>query len=368
MPRKIALLLESDGPGGAETMLLTLAEALRDHGVDVFPVVFANGEGWLTGRLAQRGFEVYRPEIRRAIDVQLARQLARWSTHNGIQLLHAHEFTMGFYAGVAGFLSGTPHVLTMHGGTKFANVWRRRFALRLSARSAAAVVGVSESTCDHLASQLRLNRDTMEVIPNGIRVQKGEREATRARLGVGPQERLLLAVGNLYAVKGHSVLVEAAAQLKAHGQLPAWRVAIAGRGDQHDVLTAQIHRAGLDGSVTLLGLRDDIHDLLAAADGWIMPSHSEGLPMALLEAVLASVPVVCSAVGGIPDVIEHGSSGWLVPPNDSAALARAVTELLVNHGEGETRARLAYQQVAASYSSDVMAQRYLSVYRRALHV
>lgn len=368
MLKKIGLLIESDGPGGAETMLLTLAESLRETGVEVLPVVFANGEGWLTGRLEQQGFDVYKPVIRRAIDVRLVARLTQWIKRNDVPLLHAHEFTMGFYAGVAGSISGTPHILTMHGGTKFANAKRRRIALRFSAKTAGAVVGVSESTCDHLTHSLKLKRDTVEMIPNGISVQKGERETTRLSLGILPQERLLLAVGNLYTVKGHSILVEAASLLRANGLLPKWKVLIAGRGDQLDLLTAQIARARLQDFVKLLGLRNDIHDLLAAADGWIMPSHSEGLPMALLEAAMAAVPVVSSAVGGIPDVIEHEHSGWLVKPGDPTALAYAIGELLLNPQEGQRRAQLAKQRVEAQYSSDAMAKRYLSLYTRVLRL
>lgn len=366
MIKRVGLLLESDGPGGAETMLLTLAESLRERDVDVRPVVFANGEGWLTGRLAERGFDVFRPVIRRAVDARFAGHLTRWTKQSAIQVLHAHEFTMGFYAGVAGALSGTPYVLTMHGGTKYANARRRRIALGLSAKHADAVIGVSDSTCDHLAQSLSLDRGAIEMIPNGISIQKGERDATRARLGLHPDERFLLAVGNLYTVKGHSVLVNAAAQLHSNTRLPKWKVAIAGRGDQHHALNEQINQAGLNGIVCLLGLRNDIHNLLAAADGWIMPSHSEGLPMALLEAALAAVPVVCSAVGGIPDVIDHGTRGWLVKPNDAESLARAIQELLLDPHEGQRRALLAKQYVEAKFSSNAMVERYLSLYDRVL--
>lgn len=360
-------MIESDGPGGAESMVLALADGLAARGIDVRPAVFAGGEGWLTQRLQAAGHSVYLPKLSRPLDAGVAVHMARWVREQRLSVLHAHEFTMGFYAGVAGALARTPHVLTMHGGTTFATAMRRRVALGLSARRATAVVGVSESTCEHLATSLNMAASRVELVPNGVRHRPGDRDATRAALGLGRADQLLLAVGNLYEVKGHSTLVAAAAQVVHREGLPPWRIAIAGRGDQERSLREHITAAGLDGHVQLLGLRSDIPDLLAAADGWVMPSLNEGLPLALLEAMLAGLPVVASAVGGIPTLVRPGETGVLVPTGNAEALADALETLLRQPHRAQALAHEGRRLVNEQYSFDAMIDRYLSIYRRAIH-
>ncbi len=359
-------MLESDGPGGAESVLFALATGLRDRGVDVHVAVLANRQGWLTGRLRDAGINLYTPQLLHPLDWRFVRELVAWTRHNGLELLHGHEFTMGFYAGVAARVAGIPHIITMHGGHGYANALRRRAALSLSARRAAAVVGVSESTCAHMARSLWVRRDRIKMVPNGSRPIRGDRDKTRASLSLRPTERLFLAVGNLYTVKGHRVLVEACALLAQRTDLPDWSVAIAGRGQEKARLEAQIAVLGLEARVRLLGLRDDIGDLLAAADGWVMPSLSEGLPLALIEAMFSGVPIVSTAVGGIPDLIRPDESGWLVEPGNPRALADAMAALLLDPARGSRMAARAHVVAEQGYGQAIMVDRYLGIYRAAL--
>ncbi len=363
---KIALLIESDGPGGAESVVLALADALREAGAEVIAVVLAGRGGWLSSRLMDAGHPVHMPTLARPIDPLFALNLARWARVHGIDVMHAHEFTMAFYSGIAGMLSGIPHVITMHGGTRYAEAFRRRVALRFSARRASALAGVSESTCSHLAEAVRIPRSQVEYIPNGIPGRTGDRDSSRGQLGLDSAERFILAVGNLYAVKGHDILIDAAALLLRETDLPPWRIGIAGRGDEETRLRRRIHDAALDERVHLLGLRDDIPDLLAAADCWVMPSRSEGLPMALLEAVFAKVAVIATAVGGIPSVIKQDQTGLLVPRENPQALAKAMADLLRNPEPGKIRAQTAYSEAYHQYGITAMRDAYLALYGRAI--
>jgi glycosyltransferase involved in cell wall biosynthesis len=365
-PRRIALLIESDGPGGAETVVLRLAEGLLQRGHTVLPVTLANGQGWLPERLERLGLRVHLPPLRRAIDPGFAWALAGWARAHHVQVMHAHEFTMGFYCGLSGLRSGIPHIITMHGGVTFANAARRRQALRWSAHRAKALVGVSESTCVHLTRVLGIPRERMHLVLNGVPVHHGERSRTRASLGVADNTRLMLAVGNLYPVKGHAVLVDACALLQRMEGLPPWRVMIAGRGEEETRLRAQIATHNLGERVTLLGLRDDIPDLLAASDVWVLPSRSEGLPMAMLEAMLAEKPIVATAVGGIPDVLRGESCGLLARPEDPASLAEAMARVLRDPVLAARIARTAKQVALAEYTADVMVSRYEALYETAI--
>jgi glycosyltransferase involved in cell wall biosynthesis len=213
-----------------------------------------------------------------------------------------------------------------------------------------------------MRQRLGVAEGAIDVIPNGIPARPGDREATRRKLGVDGDEVLLLAVGNLSTRKGHALLLSALAELPRQLPETAWRCVIAGRGEERERLERQLMALGLGERVTLLGHRDDIPDLQAAADVYVMPSYWEGMPLAILEAMSAGHAVVASAVGGIPEVIRDGETGVLVPPGSPLALAQALRRVIA---EGDTRDRLgaaARQRFDAEYRIEVMADRYERLY------
>jgi glycosyltransferase involved in cell wall biosynthesis len=358
-------MIETNGPGGAENMLVQLAVGLRQHGLEAVPVIRgARGPSWLEQRLRETGFDPEFATVRRAIDPGALGALRRMLKRRRVHLVHSHEFTMGIYGRAANLATGRPHVVTMHGGTGFARRARRRYALGWALRGSDARVAVSDATADFLARACRIRRETIDVIPNGVGVVAGRADAVREELGLAEGDLLVLAVGNLYAVKGHRVLVEAAASL---GRVPArWIVAIAGRGDEEGRLRALVAERGLEAQVRLLGLRRDIPDLLAAADVFVMPSLSEGLPLALLEAMMAGKPVVASAVGGIPSAVRSGSTGLLVPPNDPSALGSALRKLSADAELRKSLGIAAAADVRQRFGADSMTAAYIAVYERAL--
>lgn len=360
----VGLLLDSYGPGGAERMALLLARKLRERGHEVVPVGIRTptGEGWLHAEYRRAGFEPEILPLRRAVDPKFTRDLRATLRRRGVTLCHAHEFTFAFYGAWAGW----PLVITMHGGTGFAAALRRRVALGWAARRASSVVAVSEAAADHLARAAALPRRRIAVVPNGVPSPGGDAGRGRAALGLREGERLALAVGSLYPVKGHAVLLEAVARLRAEGRWPdAWRVAIAGReGEAGPALREAA--AALAPLVQVLGHRDDVPDLLAAADLYLMPSLSEGMPLALLEAMHAGKAIVASRVGGVPEAARDGLEALLVPAADAGALAAAVARC---QGDGSLRRRLgeaAALRAGAHYSADAMTTAYEALYRRAL--
>ena len=337
-PRCIALPLESDGPGGAETMLLQFAEELRRRGHHVIPVGPARGHGWLGEQFRQRGFEPSTFEIRRPLDPGTVRGLARLFRSRAVELVHSHEFTMCVYCAVAARMVGIPHVTTMHGSQKMMNAARRRVALRLAFRMSRAVVAVSAATHEDLTRRLGLPARRVLTIPNGIRFTPGDRMRVRAELGLRPDELLIVAVGNLVERKGHGILLRALAALDRAGLPPTWHVAIAGRGELEQPLKALAAESGIGARTHILGHRNDVPDILSAADIFVMPSLWEGLPVAMLEAMFACKPVVASACSGIPEAIVSGTHGLLTAPGSETELAEALRMLLTS---AELRERLA---------------------------
>jgi glycosyltransferase involved in cell wall biosynthesis len=361
-PLRIAQMLESDGPGGAETMLVSLSEALRSRGHEVCPVGPAHGVGWLSARLKNEGFERETFTIRRPIDWRCVRGLIQVLRARRIEVVHSHEFTMAVYGAAAARWLGIPHVITMHGSQYVTSKRRRRIALRWAFRSSAHVVGVSNDTTAHLTSRLGLSRDVIQTIPNGVPYRPGNRAATRRALGVEDHEILVLAVGNLIVRKGHAQLIRALASAHPEPDVP-WRLAIAGQGDQRDRLRAIAEEHGVSGRVNLLGQRSDVFDLHAASDIFVMPSLWEGLPLALLEAMHAGTAIVASRTSGIPEAITDNVDGLLTPPGDEIALRDALTRLLPNANERARLGAAALARARAQFSMDRMTDQYEALYR-----
>ena len=364
----IALLLESDGPGGAENVLLTLGRTLRARGHEVVPVGPRVGEGWLGERFREEGFEPETFDLRRSIDPQCLLALKAIMERRGVEVMHGHEFTMAVYGAAAARLGRLPHVITMHGGRYYATALRRRVAFRWAMRNSHRVVAVSEATRRDLEESLGRPARCVDVIPNGQRLRQGVRSKLRDELGLSDADFLIVNVGNLYSVKGQDSLVRALARSLSEGPGLPLHLAIAGRGEQEVPLRTLALDLGIADRVHLLGFRDDVPDVLAAADLFALPSLSEGLPLALLEAMFAGLPVVASAVGGIPEVVRHDREGLLCTPGSAEELAAAVLALFRDSALRDRIGRAGRDLAETRYTPDAMASAYEALYRSALQV
>ena len=181
--------------------------------------------------------------------------------------------------------------------------------------------------------------------------------AARALVPAGAP--ILLIVGRLSHEKGHLDLIAALKLLQSqHPQLP-WHALLIGEGPARAPLTAAMARAGLTDRITLAGHQEDVKPFYGLADLFVMPSHSEGSPNALLEAMMAHVPIVATHVGGIPEIVTHGETALLVPPSDPAALAAALAQLLANPALAQ-RLALAAQRQALDHHQPAAYRRQLA--------
>ncbi|MCS6861161.1 MAG: glycosyltransferase, partial [Abditibacteriales bacterium] len=181
--------------------------------------------------------------------------------------------------------------------------------------------------------------------------------ASRATFHVG-------CVGTLRPVKGHRYLIEAIAAVRE--KVPHVHLSLVGDGPARGELDDLRQRLGLNGCVSLLGMRDDVDALLKQFDVFVLPSLSEGISNALLEAMAAGLPVVATDVGGNPEVVQHGVTGLLVPPQDSRALAEALWQLLTDADGRCAMGRKGRERVETYFSLSAMAQRYGEIYEAAL--
>jgi glycosyltransferase involved in cell wall biosynthesis len=359
-------MLETRGPGGAEVVLLNLAHELRDRGHRVYPV--GPEDGWLRERFRSSGFEPQPFAIRRALDPRCLRDMARMLRRLRIDVVHSHEFTMGVYGTAATRLVGAPHVITMHGNQTMTQALRRRMALRWAFRHSSATTAVSDATKVQLDEDLGVDRNVIVVVRNGVPIPQGNPQPVRKELGVREGEVLILAVGNLDPRKGHIVLLRALHQLSEGGLERPWRLAIAaGRGGpEQPRLEAFAAEHGMAERVHILKYRSDIPDLLAAADIMAMPSLWEGLPLAILEAMLAGTAIVASETSGIPEAIVSGEHGLLTPPGDVSALAAALGTLIRDDACRRGMAARARDRALSEFTIGAMTDAYEELYRRAV--
>lgn len=197
-------------------------------------------------------------------------------------------------------------------------------------------------------------RDRLHVVSNGV-----ELPASGSRPEHGGLPLTVICVGNLIAYKGHDLLLEAAARLPSE---PAWRLLFVGDGPERDALSRRVDELGLRHRVDLLGQRTDVPALLSDADVAVLPSRSEGLPNAVLEAMAHSIPVVATAVGGVPGLLRAGG-GILVPANDASALADALARLLRDPDLRRQMGDEGRAEVARTYAIDVMRDSTLAIMR-----
>jgi len=375
-PRRLRVLqiIDSLVVGGAEQLLVTLARhidaaqydlrvcsmaplddspILRDLRAVGAPVETLDGVLWRDPRHA----------------VRLAALVRRYD----VDVLHTHLSTSTLVGALAGALARRPVVTTLH---NVRDVYTRHGRLKAALqaqvlrRGVHTVIACAPEVRAMATGELGLSSHRVIDVPNGIdtdaivRVDPVAVAACRAELLAGAPGPLLVAVGNLHPSKGHVHLIEAAARLApAHLGL---RVAIVGRLEEAaPAMRAAIAADGLGDRVALVGQRRDVAALLAAADLFVLPSLWEGLPLALLEAMAAGTPVVATAVGGVPRVVENGVTGRLAAPGDAAGLAAAIGELLADPAGAGRMALAGQARVRATYGAPAWADRLEEIYARA---
>jgi glycosyltransferase involved in cell wall biosynthesis len=312
----------------------------------------------------RRGVAVATVPMRGDLDLAAVWRLSRRLRAARVDLVHLHTGRAAWLGGLAARLAGLPAIVTRRMDRPVRPTWRARLIYQTWTRRA---VAISPGVVECLAAG-GVPRRRIVLIPSAVDVARlqptRDRAAVRAREGAPADEPVLLAMSALVRRKGLDVLLDALADLARRGLRPAlW---IAGDGPEHGVLVAQAARLGLTARVRWLGHRDEVGDLLAACDVFVLPSRREGLGVAALEAMAAGRPVVASAVGGLGDAVVDGRTGLLVPPEDPGALARALERLLVDAALRDRLGAAGPRRVAEGFLPQQMVGAYEALYREVL--
>jgi glycosyltransferase involved in cell wall biosynthesis len=225
---------------------------------------------------------------------------------------------------------------------------------------------VSEDLKRFIVEQTGIADARVQVIYNGVdEAEAGASHISQYRrdLGIPDDDLVVGVVGNLYSVKGHTYLLDAVPQILR--TCPKTTFLLIGRGELEVPLKTQATTLGIENKVRFLGLRQDVPKLLAVMDVFAMPSLSEGLSIALLEAMAVGKPVVVTRVGGNPELVAEGETGYLVPAGDAHALAQAILALLCDPNRARTFGAWAKQLVQERFTLGHMADQYLRLYQQA---
>lgn len=360
-PRHIVHVDSEKEFSGGEVQVFLLMEGLRERGWR--NVLVCQPGSRCADEAETRGIETRLVPMRSDLDmaglVRLTRVLGRLQA----DLVHLHTGRATWLGGIASRLADLPAITTRRMDRPVRRGWRTRWIYRSLVQHA---VAISPAVAERLG-EAGVGRN-VTVIHSAIdprAVATAEcRDATRSGFGVAADQAVLLALAALVRRKGLDVLLQALSALGAHDLHP--QLWIAGDGPERGALEAQADALGVSSQVRFLARRNDVGDLLAACDVFVLPSRREGLGVAALEAMAARRPVVASAVGGLQEIVVEGRSGLLVPPDDAEALAAALARLL---RDGELRHRLGAagpERIREGFLAEQMVKSYVELYEKVL--
>jgi glycosyltransferase involved in cell wall biosynthesis len=358
--------------GGLERIVVSLARAAVGRGHRV-TVVCVERPGQLAGEAEAAGAAVVslgKPAGRLPEFVEKA---GRVLDELRPDVVHTHQIGAAWYLGRAARRLGIPVLHTEH-GNHFARTrkWGEAVRTRLLYYQSVGFIDrfccVSPEIGSAVTRWWTVPRGKVEVVPNGLptdgRADLPPPEAVRESLGIPLNAPVVGTVGRLTEVKRQDVMIRAVGRLRQ--RLPDVRLLLVGDGPERSKLEALARDLGLADRVHFAGYQPCPEQFLRAMDVFCLTSRTEGFPVALLEAWLAGVPTVCTAVGGIPAVVTQGEDGLLIPPGDEDALLEALSRLFNDRTARDRLGRAGEQTVRVRYTLDRMADAYEARYRSLL--
>ncbi len=344
--------------GGLEKFVLDLIDK---YPPDIKPVIVCL-EG--RGELGKQYDHLSIHELQRVpgISLKVIRQLVSLIKSHKIDIVHTHNPAPHFYGSMAGLLTGCPVIHTKHGRnypTEFKKVWLNKISSYLSNK----IVAVSQNAADVCLEVENIPSKKVSVILNGIDTnifhQMGsDAEKTRGFVRIG-------IVARLSAEKDHQTLLNACKMLAV--QTTGFHLDIIGDGPLRGTLEKTVRSLGLDTYVSFSGMRHDVPELLRQLDIFVLSSTTEGISLTLLEAMATELPIVATNVGGNPEVVIDGETGYLVPSQNPEEMARKLLLLINDRDIRRQMGEKARERVITNFSIMETAKKYEDLYRSILN-
>lgn len=368
---KVLHIIDSAGLYGAEIVLLNLSEEQKKLGYH--PIIASIGEKGsyvklLEAEAGRRGIETVPFRMRNGPNFYGAWKVLCYARSNDVAILHTHGYKGDILLGfIPKRFRKLPLVSTVHGWTnvnKFSRLRLYEWADGLSLRNADAVCLVNEMMLSHSRFAC-MRRDKMHVIPNGIPELNETRPIQVDEIVEFCRNRFtIVSIGRLSKEKGYAFLIQAFAQIIRN--VPDARLLIIGEGPERTELEDSICAHRLEGKALMPGYRENAWRYLFFCKVFVLSSLTEGLPITLLEAMQAGIPVVATSVGGVPTVVKPSITGTLVPPGDPRLLAESILEKYRSYQNASQEAERAKALIKLEYSSNRMARSYCNLYQNLL--
>jgi len=351
------------GWGGQEVRVLAELEWMRTHGHWVG--LAAHPESSIAKRAQMAGILFYPLRTHKALLPLEVARLAAWLIRNRVEVVNTHSSNDGWLAGLAARLAVRPLLIrSRHIEVDYPNRFWSGLAFRFLPHH---VITTSQRIANRLVAELGMSPARATCIATGVdltRFHPKVQGMLHQELGADPEVALVGMISVLRSWKGHAAFLDAATRLLGDSKRSVHFV-IAGDGPGRDELAAKIAQEPWKGHVTLLGQRADVPNILASLDVLVLPSYAhEGIPQIILQAQAMSCAVVATTIGGIPEVVENGVTGLLVPPRDAEALAEKIAMLLDDPGLAARLGLAARENVQKRYSLDMMGKRLLALYEK----
>ncbi|PJF35069.1 MAG: hypothetical protein CUN49_12455 [Candidatus Thermofonsia Clade 1 bacterium] len=381
-PAKIVHIISRLNIGGISPYVIPITALLRRAGYQSALIAgsLGKGEGDMSYLAERVGVQpLYLPQLGREIaplrDLATVAQLYRLLRRERPQIVHTHTAKGGFVGRLAAKLAGVPFIFHTYHGHVFHSYFsaaKTRFYIALERFGAALstrIIAVSPNLRREIAEIYRIApMDKVAIVVPGYDLSELRDLARpsgdfRARFGIPDRAPLVGTVGRLVPIKHHALFLEAMARVAQ--RLPEARFAIIGDGELRSALEQQAESLSLAESVIFTGWQNDLAAIYGALDCLVLCSKNEGLPSAVIEALVTGVPVVATAVGGVVDMLAE-ARGALVPPNDAVALAEATLDVLRDLPAAQARAQRLRQAAFELYHILPSAERLIAFYREFL--
>lgn len=376
-PIRVLTVIENQMVTGPARILIEFARvaAYPEAGfpaVRVALVTYQRGpdESRLAEAAREAGLEVFTIPERGRFDTSVLARLRQVVDHYRPDILESRNVKSHFFVRLLGLHKRYPWVAWNHGYTATSLLDRTYSQLdRWSLPAAFRAVTVCGPFADRMAA-LGLQRNDITVLHNFVkpfrRPPEEEVRNARIRIGLSDTEVVILAAGRLSREKGQADLLAATAQLAQMGDLSPFRIVIVGDGPERDALSRQAETLRIGHKVVFAGFQREMAPYFAMACMLALPSHSEGSPNVVLEAMAAGLPIAATNVGGVPEILEHGKTGLLVPARDPAAMAAAIRELLTDSELGQRLGESAQAEAYRGYTLESYRQRLVRFYQDTL--
>ena len=362
MKYKVVHILPSFGMGGAERMAVHLMTHLDKHTFEVIAISLYARQGTdLERTLDEAGIKTYYLDKRPGMDLNMYPRLATALKTIQPDLAHSHlrvlRYTLPVY--------WQRRILAVHTVHNLANKEVNllgQLVHHLAFRTKVSAVAIAEEVRESIQQLYKLG--DIPLIPNAIPVEaythsEAKRHTWRQQQGFQEDDYLLVCIASMKAAKNQAMLIEAFSDYASRGNLVNTHLLLVGDGTLRPTLEKQAEGIG---NIHFLGLREDIPDILSASDVFILPSLYEGNPLSVMEAMAAGKAIIATAVGGVPELIEHEKTGLLIPSGSKEALVKALYHLEANPELAKTMAYHASLEAQTSFAVSGMAHAYGKLY------